>query len=159
MHGLVFELFENWIIEEYGIETWHYAKENACCEVKDKSFVTRTYYRDSTFVDLVATASDLSGSSADEVLEDYGNYFVGYLFSSGYGPLLRCQASTLRQWLSNLNAMHDHRKASLKASFALQSFSQRGTLFVPLVVGIVEELASYHFQVEVKMHRLALQDK
>jgi guanylate cyclase soluble subunit beta len=177
MHGLVFELFENWIIEQYGIETWHSAKENAYCEVKDKSFVTRTYYRDSTFFDLVATTSDLLSSSADEVLEAYGNYFVGYLFSSGYGSLLRCQGSTLRQWLSNLNAMHDHIQKSfpggkfcppvfwcedceeVEGSILLHYFSQRGTLFVPLVVGIVEELASYHFQVEVKMHRIALQDK
>lgn len=41
----------------------------------------------------------------------------------------------------------------------LHYYSQRGNLLVPWVVGIVSELASYHFEVEIHMKRLSLQDQ
>ena len=47
----------------------------------------------------------------------------------------------------------------VEGSILLHYYSLRGTLLVPMVVGIVEELAEYHFDVQVKMDRLALQDE
>jgi hypothetical protein len=48
---------------------------------------------------------------------------------------------------------------TVDGSILLHYFSQRGNVLAPWVVGIVEELASSHFEVEVKMHRLAKQDE
>lgn len=178
MHGLIFEIFEAWIVDDYGIEAWHDAKKTAGCDMKDNAFVTRELYNFDTLVDLVTAASILLHSPAEKILQDYGTYIVGYLFSKEYGALLRCQGSTLRQWLSHLNAMHDHFQKSFpdgdkfcppvfwcgdcnleEGCIMLNYFSHRGTIFVPMVVGIVEEIASYHFKVDIKMDRLALQDE
>lgn len=175
MHGLVFEIFEAWIIVDFGLDAWHAAKIEAGCDVKDNSFVSRSYYSFDTLVGLVEAASILLDSSSDKILEDFGTYIVGYLFSKEYGGLLRCQGATLRQWLSHLNAMHDHFQKSFpdgdkfcppvfwcedckenEGSILLHYFSHRGTIFVPMVVGIVEEVASYHFKVDIKMNRLEL---
>eukprot|EP00980_Cylindrotheca_fusiformis_P002009 scaffold444_cov109-Cylindrotheca_fusiformis.AAC.6 len=177
MHGLLFEIIEEWIIKEHGSDTWHEVKEKAGCATKDQEFLRRAYYRDEELVDLVIAASELLRTPVRQVLEAYGRYFVMYQFGNGYDELLRCQGSTLRQWLSNLNAMHDHLKRSfpgdtfaapifwcedcdeVEGSIILHYYSLRGPLFVPMVVGMLEQLTSYHFEIEVKMHQLALQNE
>jgi hypothetical protein len=176
MYGLVFEIVEEWVIEKQGIETWHKIKEKAGCEIKDQSFLRRAYYQDEKLIDIIVAASELLSTSVPDILEAFGHYVIMHHFANGYDDLLRCQGSTLRQWLSNLNAMHDHVQMSfpgenfiapifwcedcdqVEGSILLHYYSLRGTLLVPMVVGIVEQLASYHFEVEVKMYRLALQD-
>mmetsp|Transcript_22481 Transcript_22481/g.55618 ORF Transcript_22481/g.55618 Transcript_22481/m.55618 type:complete len:492 (+) Transcript_22481:3-1478(+) len=130
-----------------------------------------------TWVSLVNAAAEELQSSFEEILESYGHYNIRYHFENGYDALLRCQGTTLRQWLSNLNAMHDHIQKSFpgenfcppvfwcedsdkyEGCILLHYYSQRGNLLVPWVVGIVTELASYHFQVEITMKRLSLQDQ
>jgi class 3 adenylate cyclase len=47
----------------------------------------------------------------------------------------------------------------VEGSILLHYYSLRGTLLVPMVVGIVEELATYEFKVEVKLNQLRLQDE
>ncbi|CAJ1956415.1 unnamed protein product [Cylindrotheca closterium] len=176
MHGLVFEIFEDWVIESHGLKVWHSIKEKADCDVKDKSFVTKTFYNYDTWIELVTAASEELSVSFDSILESYGKYSIRYHFSHGHEALLRCQGSTLRQWLSNLNAMHDHVQKSfpgenfcspvfwcedcdtVEGSILLHYFSLRGNLLVPWVVGMVEELASFHFEVDVKMNLLTKQD-
>ena len=160
MHGLVFEIFEDWVIESHGLKAWHSIKEKADCDVKDKSFVTRTFYNYDIWIELVTATSEELSVSFDNVLECYGKHIIRYHFSHGYEALLRCQGSTLRQWLSNLNAMHDHVQKSfpganfcppvfwcedcetVEGSILLHYFSLRGNLLVPWVVGIVEECKS-----------------
>ena len=57
MHGLVFEIFEDWVIETHGLKAWHTIKKNAGCDVKDKSFVTRTFYNYDIWVKLITAAA------------------------------------------------------------------------------------------------------
>lgn len=111
MHGLIFEILEDWVTEAYGTETWHSIKEAAGSSRKDKSYLRSACYEDQEFVDIVLGASKVLNVQSEDVIEAYGRYFLNKkLFSSGYSELLRCQGSTLRQWLSNLNAMHEFSK-------------------------------------------------
>ena len=155
MHGLVYEIFEEWVLEQQGIQAWHAIKEKAGCDVQDQAFVTRTFYSYDSWVDLVTATADVLGSSFDSILEEYGHYNIRYHFTHGYDALLKCQGSTLRQWLSNLNAMHDHIQKSFpggnfcppvfwcedsdsdEGSILLHYYSQRGNRLTPWVVGIV----------------------
>eukprot|EP00980_Cylindrotheca_fusiformis_P018742 scaffold6241_cov129-Cylindrotheca_fusiformis.AAC.19 len=177
MYGLVYEIFEDWVLEKKGTEAWHSIKKKAGCDVNDKSFVTRTCYNYDMWIDLISAAADVLDSTFDDILEAYGQYNIRYHFSHGYDALLKCQGSTLRQWLSNLNAMHDHIQKSFPGGnfcppvfwcedsddqagcIILHYYSQRGNRLVPWVVGIVKELASCHFKVEINMDRLCLQDQ
>jgi hypothetical protein len=177
MYGLVFEIVEEWVIEKQGVEKWHAIKQKAGCSVKDQEFLRRSYYPDEELVDLILAASELLGVAVPDLLEAFGHYVIRHHFLNGYDDLLRCQGSTLRTWLSNLNAMHDHVQKTFPGenfqapifwcedcdevvgSILLHYYSLRGALLVPMVVGIVEELASFHFEVEVKMLQRALQDE
>ncbi|KAL3940805.1 MAG: hypothetical protein SGBAC_004721 [Bacillariaceae sp.] len=177
MHGLVYEIFEDWVIHNHGIGIWHTIKERAGCEVADQAFVTRTYYRYETWKGLVEAASEELNISSSDILESYGHHNIRYHFDNGYGALLKCQGATLRQWLSNLNAMHDHIQRSfpgdnycppvfwcedcdeVEGSILLHYSSKRGNLLVPWVVGIVSEIAVTFFDVEIRMDQQVLQDE
>ena len=82
----------------------------------------------------------------------------------------------MRLWLSNLNALHDHLQSSFPEGFVapvlwceddediegailLHYYSKRGSLLVPLVVGLVKEVARYHFDIEIQMTRMQMQDE
>jgi signal transduction histidine kinase/ActR/RegA family two-component response regulator len=177
MYGLVFEIVEEWVIEKQGIDVWHAIKDKARCQVQDQAFLRRSYYPDEELVDIVVAASDILGVQVPAILEAFGHYVIIHHYHNGYDELLRCQGSTLRQWLSNLNAMHDHVEKTfpgekfsapifwceddeeVKGSILLHYYSLRGTLLVPMVVGIVEELATYEFKIDVKLNQLELQDE
>ncbi|CAJ1965371.1 unnamed protein product [Cylindrotheca closterium] len=175
MYGLIFEVVEEWVIEKYGLNVWHNIKELAGNKRKDQTYLRREHYQDEELVDLIDAASDILKISVTSVLESFGRFIIMHHFANGYDELLKCQGSTLRQWLSNLNAMHDHVQRSfpgenfiapiywcedcdeVEGSILLHYYTLRGTLLVPMTVGIVEQLASYHFNLEVKMVQLALQ--
>ncbi|CAJ1967262.1 unnamed protein product [Cylindrotheca closterium] len=175
MYGLVFEIIEEWVIEKQGLDVWHNIKELAGNKRNDQTYLRRAYYQDEELVDLINAASEILKISVHDILDAFGRFVIMHHFANGYAELLICQGSTLRQWLSNLNAMHDHVQRSfpgenfiapifwcedcdeVEGSIQLHYYTLRGTLLVPMVVGIVEQLASYHFNLEVKMEQLALQ--
>lgn len=165
------------MIEQYGLDTWHTIKEVADCNVKDHSFVSRGNYQFSTLLDLIVATSEMIDIRQEIVFKLFGRFIVGHMFGSEYGSLLRCQGSTLREWLSHVNAMQDHFQKSFhsekfpppvfwcedneedRTCIILHYFSHRGNIFVPLVHGMVEELAKTHFEVDVNMDLVAIQNE
>ena len=105
MYGLVFEIVEEFVIEKQGLEVWHAIKEKAGCAVKDQAFLRRSYYPDNELVDIIVAASEVLGAPVPAILETFGHYVIRHHYLNGYNDLLRAQGSTLRLWLSNLNAM------------------------------------------------------
>eukprot|EP00980_Cylindrotheca_fusiformis_P018896 scaffold6315_cov116-Cylindrotheca_fusiformis.AAC.7 len=179
MHGHLFEVFEAWVLKDHAIDAWHSAKKKAGCDVSDNAFITRQYYELNILLRLIEAAADLLECTTEQVLMDYGRFMIPHLFSSEYGALLRSQGLTLLQFLSNLNAMHAHFQKSFsddakysppvfwcedsqeeeEYSIILHYYSHRGKIFVPMVVGMVEALASHHFKVPIIMQQTALQSE
>ena len=167
------------VTSKFGEETWHQIKKKANCEVVDGGFLRYKYYPDSDTVTLVIAASEVLGISVDEVLEAFGDYFIDYVQDNGYSNVLECLGKNLRDWLSNLNTLHDHLQASYPKGFVAPVFwseddpnssaeegailvyyySQRGSLLVPLVVGVLKKLALTYFDIEINLERLTLQDQ
>ncbi len=162
---------------KFGEETWHKIKEKAGCEIIDGGFLRYKYYPDSDTVQLVVAASEVLGIGVDDVLMAFGDYFIDYVQDNGYSNVLECLGSNLRDWLSNLNSLHDHLQASYPKGFVapvfwseddeeseegailVHYFSQRGSLLVPLVVGVIKKLARVYFDIEINMDQLQLQDE
>ena len=113
----------------------------------------------------------------DDVLFAFGDYFIDYVHDNGYSNVLECLGSNLRDWLSNLNSLHDHLQASYPKGFVapvfwseddeesktgaimVHYFSQRGSLLVPLVVGVIKKISRCYFDIEIDMDQLQLQDE
>jgi hypothetical protein len=137
------------------------------------------YYPDADTVQLVVAASEVLGIRVDDVLHAFGDYFIDYVQDNGYSNVLECLGSNLRDWLSNLNSLHDHLQASYPKGFVAPVFwseddpdssaeegailvhyySQRGTLLVPLVEGVLKRIARTYFSIEIELDQIALQDE
>jgi len=177
MYGLAFEIFEAWIVDDYGLDAWRSVKKKARCEVADRAFLTNAVYDFKLLVKLIKASSLYLDKATDKILRNFGNYTVSYLFNSEYGSILRSNGFTLKQWLSNINTTFDHFQRSFpegdgssppvfwcedykqeNGAILLHHFNPRGNAFVPLVVGVVEELATLQFELDIKMEILALQN-
>mmetsp|Transcript_19634 Transcript_19634/g.40397 ORF Transcript_19634/g.40397 Transcript_19634/m.40397 type:complete len:468 (-) Transcript_19634:213-1616(-) len=177
MFGWINDCTECLVLTKFGEETWHKIKEKAGCEVDDGGFLRYKYYPDSDTVELVVAAAEVLGIGVDDVLFAFGDYFIVYVQENGYSNVLECLGSNLRDWLSNLNSLHDHLQASYPKGFVapvfwseddeeseegailVHYFSQRGSLLVPLVVGVIKKLARCYFDIEINMEQLQLQDE
>lgn len=176
MFGWINDCTECLVVSKFGEETWHKVKEKANCDVPDGGFLRYKYYPDSETVTLVVAASEVLGITVDEVLYAFGDYFLEYVRDNGYSNVLECLGSNMRDWLSNLNSLHDHLQASYPDGFIAPVFwseddkekdgaiivhyhSRRGSLLVPLVVGLIKRVGSDYFDIEVEMEQLQLQDE
>jgi Haem-NO-binding len=179
MFGWINDCTECLVVSKFGEETWHKIKEKANCNVVDGGFLRYKYYPDSDTVSLVVAASEVLGISVDDVLQTFGDYFIDYVQDNGYSNVLECLGNNLRDWLSNLNSLHDHLQASYPKGFVAPVFwseddpnssaeegailvyyySQRGSLLVPLVVGVLKKIARVFFGIEICLEQLTLQDE
>ncbi|KAL3925959.1 MAG: hypothetical protein SGILL_000060 [Bacillariaceae sp.] len=185
MFGWINDCTECLVLSKFGQDTWHQIKEKAGCKVEDGGFLRYKYYPDSDTVELVVAASEILGISIDEVLHAFGDYFIDYVQDNGYSNVLECLGSNLRDWLSNLNSLHDHLQASYPKGFVapmfwseddkdsetgkattdpdcailVHYFSHRGSLLVPLVVGCIKKLSKVYFAIEIDMKQLQLQNE
>jgi guanylate cyclase soluble subunit beta len=175
MFGWINDCTEKLIVSKFGLETWHEVKKKAGCLVEDGGFVRHEYYPDESTVQLVVAASGILGLTVDQVLEAFGTYFMEFTRAEGFENLLQCQGNTLQSWLSNMNALHDHLESSLprgmvkpvfwceddddnnEGAMIFHYYSKRGNLLVPIVVGVVKEVARYHFELAVEMEMLQKQ--
>ena len=184
MFGWINDCTECLVVSKFGARTWHEIKEKANCDVEDGGFLRYKYYADAVTVQLVVAASEVLGISVDDVLFAFGEYFVDYVKGNGYANVLECLGSNLRDWLANLNSLHDHLQASYPKGFVapvfwseddeefgstpagaashailVHYFSHRGSLLVPLVVGLIKKIAVVYFDIEINMDQLQLQDE
>eukprot|EP00980_Cylindrotheca_fusiformis_P016266 scaffold4829_cov129-Cylindrotheca_fusiformis.AAC.26 len=176
MFGWINDCTECLIVSKFGEETWHKVKVKANCNISDGGFLRYKYYHDSETVTLVVAAADVLGITVDEVLYAFGEYFLDYVRDNGYSNVLECLGSNMRDWLSNLNSLHDHLQASYPEGFVAPVFwseddkdaegaiivhyhSRRGSLLVPLVVGLIKKVGLDYFDIEIAMDQLQLQDE
>jgi len=177
MFGWINDCTECLVLTKFGNETWQKVKEKAGCEVRDGGFLRYKYYPDSDTVQLVVAASEVLGIGVDDVLFAFGDYFIDYVQENGYSNILECLGSNLRDWLSNLNSLHDHLQASYPKGFVapvfwseddeestegailVHYFSHRGSLLVPLVLRVIKKLSKVYFDIEINIEQYQLQDE
>jgi hypothetical protein len=107
-------------------------------------------------------------------LQAFGEFFVPYIVDEGYYNLLCCQGSTLRDWMSNINAIHQHLQNTFPKSMTMPEFwcetnhdgslrlfyySSRGSFLAPLAVGLVREVARMQFELDIVMTQVTTQGK
>jgi hypothetical protein len=174
MLGWINDCIEKLVVEKFDREVWHIVKQKAGCSVRDGDFSKLEHYSDKSTLDLVAAASEVSGLTVDQILETFGGYFVHYVRAEGYDNLLCCQGSTLKDWASNINAIHEHLQATFptkmimpqfwcedgeNGSLLLHYYSKRGSMLSPLAKGLVTEIAAFQFDVKIDMDQIHTQGR
>lgn len=153
MYGLVNQAVEDLAVRLGGPELWSTIVERAGMELP--VFITMEAYDDALTYRLVEAASDVLGLSPEEVLEAFGEHWILYTGSQGYGPMLDAMGTTLPQFLGNLDSMHSRIALSMPdlrpPSFACEEldgqrllvryWSERAGL-APMVVGLLKGLGT-----------------
>ena len=173
MLGWINDCVEKLVISEFDVKTWHIVKSKAGCTTADGGFLKLEHYPDKSTIDLVVAASEVSGLTVDQVLEAFGKFFVPYIIGEGYESLLCCQGSTMKDWMTNINAIHQHLQTTFPKKMIMPEFwcecetdgsltlyyhSMRGNLLAPLAVGLVREVAARQFELDLVMDKLTTQD-
>lgn len=174
MLGWINDCVEKLVISKFGLDAWHSIKEKAGCKVPDGGFYKLDVYTDKSTVDLVVAATEVSGLSTEVVLETFGAFFVEYVRDEGYENLLLCQGSNLKDFMANINAMHQHLQDTFPKKMIMPQFwveddesgdgslvlhynSKRGSLLAAVAKGVVVQIASSQFGYDIEMKRLRTQ--
>lgn len=173
MLGWINDCVEKLVVKEFGVDAWHIVKQKAGCDVGDGAFYKLDHYSDQSTVDLVAAASQVSGLAVDQIYEAFGVFFVHYIREEGYDNLLCCQGSTLKDWMTNINAIHHHLQTTFPKKMIMPQFwcedggddgslllhyhSRRGNFLAPLAKGLVAEIAQFQFELDIDMSRIQTQ--
>jgi hypothetical protein len=90
--------------DAHSAETVDAVRARAGCE--QTHFTSMLQYPDEMSFGLIAAAAEILGQPADSVLEQVGEYWVGFALRSDYGDLLRMAGRTLPEVVQNLNQLH-----------------------------------------------------
>lgn len=152
MYGLVNKAVVDLVTTKFGVEAWNEIKKKA--DVDIDVFISMDAYDDDITYRLVGAASEVLKLAPEQVLEAFGEYWVLYTAQS-YGPLLEASGRTLKEFLSNLDAMHARVAMTMPALrpprfrlievdtslMKLEYISTRKGL-APMVVGLLKGLAA-----------------
>ncbi|XP_055381357.1 guanylate cyclase soluble subunit beta-1 [Condylostylus longicornis] len=124
-------------------------------------FLVRQIYDDEITYNLIGAAVEILNIPADAILELFGKTFFEFCQDSGYDKILQVLGATPRDFLQNLDALHDHlgtlypgmRAPSFRCTedngkLILHYYSERPGL-EHIVIGIVKAVASKLHGVEV----------
>ncbi len=151
MYGLVNRALQDMVVERHGQDTWERIRQRA--RFAEPVFVAMEGYDDSVTYDLVGASAKELDQSAEEILFDFGRWWVLRTADEGYGPLLQMAGDTLPTFLENLDEMHSRVALSMphlrppsfrvtrlgEGQLHLQYYSHRPGL-VPFVLGLLDAL-------------------
>ncbi len=104
MYGMINIAIQDLIVRDYGSPTWNAVKAKASLETD--GFVSMHTYPDALTYGLVSIACEITGVTADKMLENIGEYWITHTAKQGYGPVLDMAGTNLVEFLKNLNTMH-----------------------------------------------------
>ncbi len=104
MYGLVNKAVQDLISSRFGDAMWRRILDESGVAVK--RFLAMEPYDDQVTLDLVATASRILDVPADDILEEFGEYWTVYTVEEGYGHLLESTGNDLGECLANLDNLH-----------------------------------------------------
>ncbi|XP_019869558.1 guanylate cyclase soluble subunit beta-1 [Aethina tumida] len=168
MYGFVNYALELLVLKTFGPETWETIKKKADVQMEGQ-FLVRQIYDDEITYNLIFAAVDILKIPANDILELFGKMFFEFCQDSGYDKILQVLGATPRDFLQNLDALHDHlgtlypgmRAPSFRCTerpedgaLILHYYSDRPGLEY-IVIGIVKTVASklHNTEVDVQIIR------
>jgi hypothetical protein len=164
MYGLVNKAIQDMVCTQFGEETWQQIRQQA--EVEEQ-FVNIKSYHDNVTYRLVKATSHVLGLSEAEVMKAFGEYWVRYTASEGFGEIIDTCGESLPEFLENLDNLHARvgvvfpklQPPSFECtdtddnSLTLHYYSAREGL-APMVLGMVQGLGErFDTDVEVTQTR------
>lgn len=104
MYGLVNKAIEDMVCKRFGEDVWETIKQTA--EIDIDAFISMEAYPDDVTHRLVRAASVVLEMSPQEILQAFGEYWVLYTATEGYGQMLEMAGDNMLEFLQNLDNLH-----------------------------------------------------
>lgn len=165
MYGLINKAIQGLVCSQMGEEAWEKIKQQA--EVEEELFLGTANYPDDVTYRLVRAASEVTGLSADEIMQAFGQYWLLYTAQEGYGSMLNACGNSYYEFILNLPTLHNRVGMVIPnltppsfwctdvtpTSIRLHYRSERPGL-TPVVLGIFHGLEQ-RFQTQVEVQHVA----
>lgn len=176
MYGWINACFEELITSQFGADNWEKIRVSAGSCFRSGEFIHGAHYDDQLTVRIVDAASMLLKISTEEILTQFGRYFVHFLEAKGFRNLLAGQARTMREWIQNINEPHrvlrgrfpDGHLPEFRVELDLMDptgstllvhyYSNRRGGFAPIVIGVIQEIAHDYFSRELTVEHIRSDD-
>ena len=106
MKGVINKGIQELVESRFGSEAWESVKEKAGCE--EPFFAVSEDYPDEMTEKLAKAASEVSGLSLEQVMVEFGKFWVPNTGKANYGTYFAIAGSNPREFLLNMNEVHRH---------------------------------------------------
>ncbi|GAU97857.1 hypothetical protein RvY_09085-2 [Ramazzottius varieornatus] len=110
MYGLVIESIVAYLKAYYGDEKWMEIRKRA--RIDQHAFSTHLIYAETTIPRIVESASEILLIPKDELLIQFGKFFVTFVSQYGYDKILRVLGRHMRDFLMGLDNLHEYMRFS-----------------------------------------------
>lgn len=169
MYGLVNKAIADMVRSKFGEDTWQAIRQKAA--VEDTTFLSMEGYPDDVTHRLVKAGSEVLGLSPAQVMQAFGEFWVEFTATEGYGELMDMSGDSLPEFLQNLDNLHARVGVSFPQlkppsfdchemddqALTLAYRSEREGL-APMVVGLVKGLGT-RFDTEVEVEQTQSRDE
>lgn len=104
MHGIVNQAIQGLITDKYGADKWLEIKQR--CSLSVDYFISNESYDDDITYDIIGIASEFLNVDANEILEEFGIYWVTVTGMEKYGDLMRAGGQNFTHFVLNLPNFH-----------------------------------------------------
>ncbi len=169
MYGLIFHNIQTFLIENFGQDTYDEIRKNAGLE--EHVFCVHKQYSDDLITKIVASASEITCWSKDELLRGMGKRFPRFCGEYGYHKIMKTVGRNLKEFLNGLDHMHESLRYSYPGmrtpSFYCDQETESGLRlhyrskrkgYVNYVRGQIEEIANYLFNIKVSVELESLEE-
>ena len=105
MRGVINKSLREMVLDGHGELIWDQVMAKA--GVPSDSFLSMRSYDDEITFRLAVASSDVLGIDVDTALHAFGEHWVNHTLAKEYDALARSTGSTMLEFLTNLNALHD----------------------------------------------------
>lgn len=152
------------MLEKYGETVWNKIVEKS--GIRHHTFATHKVYSEDVLGRLVQAALDVTNHSREEITEEVGLHFLGFIGQYGYDKILKVLGRHMRDFLNGLDNLHEYLRFTypkLKApSFFCDNETENGLIlhyrssrkgFLHYVTGQIKAVGRffYHIDVEVEV--------
>ncbi len=104
MYGLVNKAIADMVRSQFGEETWQEIRQLAA--VENDTFLSMEGYPDDVTHRLVKAGSQVLGLSSSQIMQAFGEFWVQFTATEGYGELMDMSGDNLPEFLQNLDSLH-----------------------------------------------------
>ncbi len=119
MYGMIQQAARDMVLARYGEEVWQAVLGES--GLTSEHFISAQAYDDTITFSLLSAIGTLSDMHQDELLEEFGKFWIEFAEASPYSSVLRMAGDDLVTFLSNLDRMHASIKSTMPQT-AVPSF-------------------------------------